>query len=271
MQRATIDGITLEYEVTGSGEPVAFIHGVLVADTFQPLAAEPALADRYRLISYHRRGYAGSSRTPGPISAAVQAADCQALLSHLGVERAHVVGHSFGGCFALQLALDAPVVVHSLVLLEPALMVGASGPVYRDSLVRAEHRFRQVGAAVIVDEFLQARWPGYRPVLDRVLPGAVDQAVSDAVSMFDLDLGLLDWSFAEGEARRITQPVLSVLGGDSEALSSRFGETQQLLVHWLPNAEGFILPGTTHFMQLQNPRAMAEALADFFARHPMET
>ena len=126
MDRAKIDSAELEYEGAGTGEPVLCIDGVLIADTFRPLLAAPSLAGRYQLIRYHRRGYAGSSPTAGPISVARQAADCRALLRHLGVARAHVVGHSYGGAVALQLALDTPEVAHSLALLEPALLVGAS-------------------------------------------------------------------------------------------------------------------------------------------------
>jgi pimeloyl-ACP methyl ester carboxylesterase len=59
---------------------------------------------------------------------------------------------------------------------------------------------------------------------------------------------------------------LTVLGGESYALWSRFGETHRLLA-WLPYAEGFVLPGTTHFMQLEDPRGMAEVLGGFWARH----
>jgi pimeloyl-ACP methyl ester carboxylesterase len=81
--------------------------------------------------------------------------------------------------------------------------------------------------------------------------------------------GLREWSFAEAQARRITQPVLAVLGGDSDALWPRFGETNRVLLAWLPNAERFVLPGAAHGLQMQNPRGMAEALADFFARHPL--
>jgi len=43
----------------------------------------------------------------------------------------------------------------------------------------------------------------------------------------------------------------------------------QRLLGWLPNAEGLVLPGATHLLHVQNPRGMAEALASFFARHPM--
>jgi pimeloyl-ACP methyl ester carboxylesterase len=268
LERASLDGAELEYEVSGTGEPVVFIHGAFIAGTFRPLLAEPSLAGRYRLILYHRRGYADSSRASRPVSVARQAADCRALLRHLGVERAHVVGHSYGGDVALQLALDTPGVVHSLALLEPGLMVGASAQGYRESLARGVERYREAGAEVVVDEFLQARWPGYRATLDRVLPGAFDQAVADAETWFEREAsGQLGWRFGEAEARRISQPTLSVLGGESDALWSRFGETHRLLLAWLPHAEGFVLPGATHFMQIQDTRGMVEALAAFWARH----
>jgi pimeloyl-ACP methyl ester carboxylesterase len=194
------------------------------------------------------------------------------LLQHLGVERVHVVGHSFGGCFALQLALDAPKVVHSLTLLEPALMVGTTAQLYRDTLARTEQRYREAGAAVVVDEFLQARWPGYCAALDHLLPGAFTQAVADAGATFEVEIhAMLDWSFGEAEARRITQPVLVVLGGEGDALWRRFGETHRMLLAWLPYCEGYVLPGVTHFMQLQNPRGMPEALTTFYAHHRLPT
>ncbi len=271
METARTHGAELEYEVSGTGEPVIFIHGAFVADTFRPLLAEPSLAGRYRRILYHRRGYVGSSGTSERVSVARHAADCRALLRHLGVERAHVVAHSYGGAVALQLALDTPGVVHSLALLEPALMVGASAQGYREALVRGLERYRKVGAAVVVDEFLQARWPGYRASLDRALPGAFAQAVADAGAWFEFELpGLMGWHFDEAEARRISRPALSVLGGESNALWSRFGETHRLLLTWLPHIEGVVLPGTTHFMQLEDPPGIAQVLAAFWARHQLK-
>ena len=215
MERASLDGAELEYEVSGTGESVVFIHGAFIADTFRPLLAEPSLADRYRLILYHRRGYAGSSRTSESSSIVQQAADCWALLRHLGVERAHVVGHSYGGDVALQLALDTPGVVHSLALLEPGLMVGASARAYRESLARGVERYREAGAAVVVDEFLQARWPGYRATLDRVLPGAFAQAVADAETWFERELsGQLGWRFGEAEAPHQSADLVGARRGE---------------------------------------------------------
>ena len=127
MDRVRLDGRELEYEVRGAGEPVVLVHGAHIADAFAPLLAEPALAERYQLVLYHRRGFAGSTHPDGPLSITQQAADCRALMQHLSVARAHVVGHSYGGVIALQLALDAPDIVHSLALLEPALLTRVYG------------------------------------------------------------------------------------------------------------------------------------------------
>jgi pimeloyl-ACP methyl ester carboxylesterase len=96
-----VDGAVLEYEVVGRGEPVVLIHGALLAEAYAPLCAEPALTAQSRLVRYHRRGYAGSSRVAAPFSIAQQVAGCLAVLRHLGIERAHVVGHSSGGVSGL--------------------------------------------------------------------------------------------------------------------------------------------------------------------------
>ena len=275
VNQAVVGDYTLEYLVRGAGEPVVFIHGAFIADALRPLVAELSLVNRYQLITYHRRGYGRSSRTPGPITAAGQAADCAALLRYLNIEAAHVVGHSFGGAMALQLALDSPELVHTLALLEPALFVGASGPSYRESLAQATQRYRTEGGAVVMEDFCRARWPAFsRAALEQVLPGSYEQAVADAPSTFDLDLGLLEWTFGEPEARSISQPTLVVLGADSPRLHPRFGETYRLLLEWLPQGEGYVLPGATHFLQLENPKAAADlsaALVAFYARFPFDS
>ena len=65
MSRASVEGLKLEYAARGGGEPVVFVHAGIFADWFRPLLDEPALTDRYRVLSYHRVGYAGSSRVAG--------------------------------------------------------------------------------------------------------------------------------------------------------------------------------------------------------------
>jgi pimeloyl-ACP methyl ester carboxylesterase len=271
MDRAALEGIELEYEVRGVGEPVVLIHPGHFADWLTPLLDEPALTDRYRLVSYHRVGCAGSSHIAGPVSLAQQATHCRSLMRHLGIERAHIVGQSSSGNIALQLALEAPDAAHSLAILEPALYSVPSVQTSRAFVGTAVQLYRASDKAGAIDTFLQGVCgPGYRAVLDQVLPGAFDQHVADAETFFGQELpALQQWSFTREDARRITQPVLAVIGAKSRELDPIWGERQELLLDWLPNVEPFVLPDAGHLLQVQNPRGMAEALAAFFTRHPL--
>lgn len=271
MPRATLDGIELEYEVRGAGEPVVLMHAGVCADFFKPLMEESALTQRYHLLSYHRVGYGRSSRVAGPVSIVQQAAHCRLLLRHLGIERAHVVGHSSSVLMALQLALDVPDVVHTLALLDAARPQLASETQKEFVISVVQPALQRYGAgdkAGAVDTFMQGVCgPDYRAALEQALPGAFEQAVADADMFFGQELpAVQQWSFGPEEASRITQPVLAVLGEKSRAT---FRERQELLLAWLPNVESFVLPEATHLLQVQNPRGMAEALAAFFERHSL--
>lgn len=207
MQRAEREAVSLACFDMGTGQPVPCIHGTFVTDAFQPLVSEPALGG-YRLVTHHRRGYAGSSPVPGPCTVSDQVADARSLLRRPGIDRTHVVGHSLGGSIVLHLALAATEVVQSLVLLEPAPFVGSSAEVYRASLRQSVDRYHDAGAAIAVADS----------------PGALAQAVADAVTCGP-DMALLDWSCGETKARRSLHPALAVFGGGSETLAPRLGET----------------------------------------------
>lgn len=264
MERADIDGVTLEYEMQGSGEPVVFIHGALMGDTYAPLMAEPSVKD-FRLIRYRRRGYAGSSPAESPLSIAGQAADCLALIRKLGAEPAHVVGHSSGGIMALQLALDAPDAVRSLTLLEAAMLAVPSGPQFFEQATAVVEMYKAGDKAAAVDAFLQAVCgKEYRAAVDKKLPGAMAQAVADSDAFFGVEFPSIgEWTFSREDAARIKQPVLAVLGAESDAVWPGWGEGHKLLLEWLPQARPFILPRAAHLLQVENPRDMAVGLAAF--------
>ena len=80
LERATLQGIELEYEVQGTGEePVVLVHHGVGVDWFRPLLEEPALTDNHCVLSYHRVGYGGSSRCNG--SAVFRAGGCALSLA----------------------------------------------------------------------------------------------------------------------------------------------------------------------------------------------
>jgi len=271
METAEVNEIKLEFESRGTGEPVVLIHGSAVADSYLPLMGERSLSARYRLVRYRRRGYGGSSHSRPPVSIPDQANDCRALIRHLGIRNAHVVGHSYGGVIATRVALDAPDVVHSLSLLEPAfvgLLSAATAPGV--DLARAIQNYRAGNKRDAIDDFL-ARVAGvrYRANLERVLPGGFEAAVADADTFFQIEMPAIqefNASFSADDLRRLRRPVLAAVGRDSVPL---FREIHRLVLAVLPGVEAIEIPNAGHMLQMENPKAVGEALASFFARHPI--
>jgi pimeloyl-ACP methyl ester carboxylesterase len=270
MQRATVNDVELEYEVVGVGEPVLLISPVL-ADGFLPLVSERALAEGRQLIRYHKRGWVGSTHTPGAVSVADHAADAAALLNHLGISRAHVAGHSSGAAVAAQLALDHADAVHSLVLLEVSLLSVPSGAAF---LQQAGPAFEAYGngdperaVALFLSLVSGLPWAACRAAIEHGTPGAVAQAVKDADTFFGVELpALVQWEFGAAHAAGISQPVLSVLGAETEPL---WVEVDQFLRSSLPHVESCTVPGVGHLLHGQRPEPVAQAMADFFTQHPL--
>jgi len=268
MERVDINGIGLEVHERGSGEPVVFIHAL--RDEWYGVLAEPALTDQYRLIYYHRRGHGESDSTGLPINVSQQAKDCQGVMQHFGLDRAHVTGLSGGGAFALQFALDYPDFVHSLALLEPTIPgVMDADPTADRQLARIKSLFEAGEMAEGLDTFLKyIAGPGYEERFNQNLPpGWFDRHLADW-DAFQHDIAALQaWEFGEADAARITAPVLNMKATDSLPRHQRYHETIQ---SWIPHAESAIVDDSTHPIPSLKPRETAERLAEFFTRHSME-
>lgn len=269
MERATIGDIELEYEVSGKGEPVLLI-GHVLADALLPLTTQPALAG-YQLVRYRKRGFGGSSAMPPPGTIAQHATDAVALLEYLGLSPAHVIGHSSGGSVAVQLAVDHPGAVATLVLLEPSVL---SLPSAQAVLARATPALEAYGegrAADAVPMFLAAVGrldrQACEAVLEEHVPGAIGSAVEDADTLFGAELpAVMAWSFGTAEGACIDVPVLSVRGADTDQLWDDIAALLRLCVR---DVEECVVEGAGHLLQLQRPEPVARAIAAFLARHPM--
>jgi pimeloyl-ACP methyl ester carboxylesterase len=181
VERLQLDEVVLAYGVAGTGEPVLLLHPGLVADGLAgPLCKQQELISSYQLITYHRRGCGDSTAGPTPLAIAAQAADAAALLSHLQVTAAHVVGHSIGGVIALQLAHDRPDLVHSVALLEPSLTGVPTGTALRERILAAQERYRSGDKEGALDVFLtDAFGADWRAAVEAAVPGAVSQAAAN--------------------------------------------------------------------------------------------
>jgi pimeloyl-ACP methyl ester carboxylesterase len=270
MDSINVNDVALEYEMRGVGEPVLLID-MLIADCFVPLLSEPALADRYQLIRYHKRGWVGSSHAPPPVSFADHAADAAALLEQLGVRRAHIAGHSTGGSIGAQLALDHPEKVHTLTLLEPTLLslplggafLKAARPAF-DAYASGDHS----GAfAMFVAAASGLDWEECRALLEERIPGVVTQSIKDADTVFGVELpALTEWTFGPDQAAAIRTPVLSVIGADTQPL---WVEIAEFLRSSLPHVEERTIDSAGHLLQIQRPDPVAQAMAQFLTQNPI--
>lgn len=270
MQTAHLDDIALDYETTGSGEPVLFISPVL-ADGFLPLLRHPQLVDHYQLIHYHRRGWVRSTHPPGAVSIQRHVTDAVDLLDHLRTRRVHVVGHSSGAAVGAQLALDHPDRVHSVTLLELSLLslpagqefLRGAGPVFE--LYQAGEHERAFATFMTVASGLD--WESCRDALEEHVPGLVDQSVADADTFFGVELpALADWSLDADQAAAIEQPVLSVLGEETLPL---WIEVAAFLRANVPEIRQARIDGVGHLLHLQRPDPVADSIATFLQDHPM--
>lgn len=269
MEKTKVNGAELEYEVKGTGEPVLLIGTGPIADSFLPFLSENALVEHYRLIRYRQRRL--PEGTQSPVTFAEHAADAAKLLGHLGVRRAHVAGHSTGAAIALQLAVDHPDIVHTLALLEPPLVgVPSAGAFFEKAgpaLAAYGSGDREGAMAGFLSLVSSLDWETCKVVIEKHILGGVAQAIRDADNFFGSYLpALTAWQFGAEQAASISQPVLSVLGAETERL---FMDGHELLHSWFPQVQDCKIAGVGHLLHMQRPEPVARGVAAFFALHPM--
>lgn len=265
----SVGGARLEVEAIGLGEPVVVIQTALCTDELVPLTNELRRHLPCRTITYHRRGYAGSSPISGFGSTERDAADCQGVLTALGVGAAHVVGVSYSAAVALQLALSAPESVHSLTLVEPPPISGASAVEFRAANARLLQVHERCGPQAALEQFLgMLVGPEWRGRWETALPGSVAQMERDAATFFTADVPtLIEWKFGDRDAERVTAPTLCVGGTDS---GPWFVEARQRVVRLL-QAEEVVIDGADHSLALNHADQAATAIAGFLRRHSIRT
>jgi pimeloyl-ACP methyl ester carboxylesterase len=127
MSYADVNGLSLYYEEHGAGEPLVLLHGGFgAAEVMQPII--PALAAGRRVIAVDLQGHGHTGDIDRPLRPEHMADDIAALIAHLGLERADVMGYSLGGTVALRTAIQHPERVRRLVVVSVAFRRDGSHP-----------------------------------------------------------------------------------------------------------------------------------------------
>ena len=264
-----VDGGNLYYEVEGAGEALVLIHGFLGNLRMWDFQAQ-ALASSHRVIRCDMRGFGRS--TTEHVEFAYWA-DVAALLDHLGVDRAHVVGQSFGGSIALDLALARPARVATLT----SVAGGIGG--YRPDLGPEQDSVPWTDMDRLWDEKKWAElaeletqvWvDGWGQPTTRVARALRDRVKGDVFSTYaaENEEGLprpLEPRAAD-RLGELTVPVLVMIGALDEARSRA---TAAHLVASVSDSRSVEFAGVAHMIQLEAPDRVSEELRDFIQDHPL--
>jgi pimeloyl-ACP methyl ester carboxylesterase len=247
MSTLQISGSRVEYLEQGSGQPVVLLHSSSSSGTQWRALAE-RLSQRYRVIAPDLYGYGGTAHWPGrgPFHLESEAEIVLALLGRAD-ERAHFVGHSYGGAVALHMARFRPDLVRSLTLIEPVafhLLRGADAPAFAEISEVAEGVVRAVACGEYV--------AGLGRFLD-YWGGSKESAEIPAEKLYPMAARLpkiaLDFHAAFNEPTRLEDfrsmavPTLLLRGTDSPWPTQRICD---LLEQTLPDARLENVKGAGH-------------------------
>lgn len=220
MPTLTIDGIDLHYESLGDGPPVLLVHGS-VMNGAMTWPAQQRLAERWKLIVIDRPGYGTSSaaeREDFAVDARLVACILDRLPERCGVDRVHLVGHSYGGVICLLAAAMRPEIVRSLTVIEPPAFGVAEGDTAADDLVsRLKEHWRsgpRHDPAAFLRQFLTLVGSAAK------LPDPLPPPLAQGAAMLVVERG--PWE-AEIPLRRLADapfPKLIVSGGHAAAFDA---------------------------------------------------
>ncbi|MGH7073511.1 MAG: alpha/beta fold hydrolase [Stellaceae bacterium] len=261
--------VRLYYEEAGSGFPVLFIHEY-ASDHREWESQMRHFSRSYRAIAYSARGYPPSDVPEDDAAYGYEAArdDAAAVLAHLGINEAFIVGLSQGAYATLQFGLRYPQMARALVV---AGVGSGSLPALRDEFVtntRASAEiFLKEGSAKAADNV------GVSPTriqLKGKNPRAYEEFLSHLREHSNIGMALTGRNYQAkrpsledfaDELRRLAMPVLLVCGDEDEPCI----DTNLWLKRMIPGAGLWLVPRTGHAVNLEEPASFNREVGEFFA------
>ncbi|MEO3998258.1 3-oxoadipate enol-lactonase [Mesorhizobium sp. CAU 1732] len=257
MAFARVNGVVLHHEIRGRSDGRVLVFSNSLGTDFRIWdAVVRTLGDDYRIVLYDKRGHGLSEATPAPYAMTDHVGDLAALLDHLGIEKAAVIGLSVGGLIAQGLAATRPDLVSALVLCDTAHKIGT------EEMWNARiDTVTTKGIAAMADAILE-RWftaayrsadnadfVGYTAMLTRT---TVDGYAGTCAALRDADL--------TESTRALKLPVLCIVGDqDGSTPPDLVRSTADLI----DGARFEIITGAGHIPCVEKPAETARLIGDF--------
>lgn len=245
------EGFDIAFAVEGAGEPVLLIHGF--ASSYRTNWVTPGWVKTlteagYRTVGFDNRGHGATTKSYAPEDYRAQkmAGDAAALLDHLRIGRAHVMGYSMGARIAAFMALQCPGKVATLVF-------GGLGA----GMVEGVGDWDPIAAALMAED--RGAIPDAR---GRMFRAFAEQTKSDRDALAACIMTSRDLVPAEA-VRRIAQPALVAVGTKDDIAGS-----PEALARLLPNGEAFAVEGRDHMLSVGD-RTLKKKVLEFLRAHPL--
>ena len=263
------DGVKLYYEQCGVGTPVVFVHEY--AGDYRSWEPQVRyLSRQYRCITFSARGYPPSDvpLEGSRYSQDMARDDVKALMDHLGLERAHIVGHSMGAYTTLHMGLRYP---GRCISLTAAGCGWGSNPAERE---QSERLARDI-ARLFKDEGIAAAAAKYADFAMRQQYKAKDprgweefrrwmsehSAEGHALTMLHVQLERPTLWDLESSLRELTLPLLVIVGDEDAGCL----DGSVMLKRTVPQAALLVLPRAGHTINSEEPAAFNQALLELFS------
>ena len=241
-----VNGVHMYVETYGDGTPLVLLHGGMLTIDLNFASLIPALAEGHRVIGAEMQGHGRTADIDREITPAALAGDVVGMLDQLGIDRAHVFGHSMGAAVALELAVTSPDRVRSIV----AASVSVRPDGMHEDLTDPEKMATSTRMPTPQDfaDFTEA----YR----RLSPHP-DHFEEFLARMSASNADLQGWS--DEQLAGITAPTLLVIG-DRDFTTV---EHAALMLQLIPGSQLAVLPGTTHMEVTRRADLLLPTLARF--------
>lgn len=259
MPLCELDEVTIHYEERGSGPVFVYCHGLGGSGEGFERDDMDWYAQHFRTISWDNRGL-GRSSAAAKYSLPRYAADLAGLLDHLEVERAIVMGVSWGGVLVQRFALDYPERCSAIVLdsTSSEVNVAASENWY------ARGELARLGPEAVRREYAPA-FAGHTTVSSEQAPQrTVDPQHLDSYVAQSRATAALREHPLTPELHRISCPAL-VVGGGADAVAGAGGSV--IISRQIPNARLEVVQDAGHAVYRQAPERFRELLLEFVAEH----
>lgn len=253
-------GVDIAWWEQGSGPPALMLHGVGAAsDSYDDIVA--SIEDRFRVLRYDLRGHGESGKPPAPYSMQDYIDDAIALLDARGIDRAHLVGFSFGGMIAQAIALAHPQRVDSLALISS---VAARTDEERARICSRADRLESCGASRTIDAALD-RWftPAFREAHPELVEHRVKRAMDNDPAGYAAAYRVFAKSDMDEELTAIAARTLVMTGEHDQGSTPRMA---RLIHKRIADSKLEILPGLRHSVLVEAPQLIAQHLLRFLPR-----